>query len=158
MKTPFLVLPILILTTAFAETPAPANPPPAKEPPPIVLEPFVLNAESELSFGFGIRVMRNQATRHALGMSVERVGSGTDAERKGLKSQSQIIAINGKPVGDYEATFNAGSELGKIFVGRAEGAKVTLTVIPFGKKKPQTLTIVRRTIYDHSSKIGGLPD
>jgi len=160
VKTFFFVL-ALVLTSARAETAAAATTPPAeKKPPTVILPPFEVNDVPQLSFGFSIRVMRNQATMHALGMYVERVGTGTDAERKGLKASSEILSINGKLVSEYEATFNPGSELARIFIGRKEGASVTLQVMPLTKRKPQTLTIVRRTISDefhYKNKIGGLP-
>jgi len=127
--------------------------------PPITLEPMVISADSLLSFGFSLRVVRQEPGDRLLTLSIERILEKSDADRKGLKSGYEIISINGREIQSYEATFRAGSELHQIFIGRPEGARVTLEVRPPGKTKTKKLTIVRKTIViEHSTvKIGGLP-
>ena len=153
----FAMLGALQIVAAAESSGGTSNPSADKDKPATILEPYVVTGEPlKLSFGFSITMVRNQSSMRAFSMTVERVAPGTDAERKGLKSQAQIIAIDGKPLSEYEATFNPGSELARIFIGRAERASVTLQIIPFGKQKPQTLRIVRKTILNEF-KIGGVP-
>jgi hypothetical protein len=125
---------------------------------PVVLEPMTIYGDTKLSFGFGLRVMRIENPRIVLEITVDRVKTGSDAERKGLKPGSRVVSINGRDVSGYEATFVNGSELNRLFVDRPEGASVTMEVLVPGKKKIQKLTIVRRSLLYEPPRIGGLPN
>ena len=155
------MLPLLwpLIGQADAKPPvgASALPPVAAGAETIVLEPMEVPGDTRLSFGFAIKVTRIENTHLALEMQVDRVQAGSDAERKGLKAGSRIVTIDGRKVSSYEATFAYGSELNRIFIDRAEGAHVTLEVLPPKKKKLEKFTIVRRRLTYDLPKIGALP-
>lgn len=117
-----------------------------KKEAPMKMDPVVVKGDSLLSFGFAIRVTRIAEPRSVVSMVIERVQPGSDADIKGLKPESRILSINDKPASDYDATFNPGSELSRIFVGRTEGASVVLEVISPGKQKSKKMKIYRRTV------------
>ncbi len=77
-------------------------------------------------------------------MYVDTVDPDSDAWKKGLEPDARIVAIEGKPVTEFDATFSSGSELNGIFSARNRGAKVTLEVIPLGSQTAKTITIVER--------------
>jgi len=162
MKQAWLALILVLPGSGRAEagtaTPAASAPAEAANAQPLVMDAMTVYGDTKLAFGFGLQVVRIENPRAVLQMVVGRVQAGSDAERKGLKPGSRVIAIDGRDVASYEATFVYGSELNRIFVDRPEGAHVTLQVIAPGKKKPQKLTIVRRTLLYEPARIGGLPN
>ena len=154
-----VLLALILVLPGFAEVDDKAGVVPRKESgnvQPLVLEPMMVYGDTRLAFGFGLRITRIENPRVVLDLVVDRVQVGSDAERKGLRPGSKIVSINGRDVSQYEATFEHGSELNRILVDRPEGARVTMQVLVPGKKKPQTLTIVRRTLLYEPAKIGGI--
>lgn len=94
----------------------------------IVLEPFSVTDSTQLSFHFSMRITRSKPGNRILAIEVSRVLQSSDADQAGLCPGMRIIAIDGKRVEEYDGTFLNGSELNKIFIGRPEGAQVTLLV------------------------------
>jgi len=131
----------------------------ANQDAPVQLAPFIVTAisDSQLSFGFSLRIVRLMPADRVMAMFVERVKEGTDADRKGLKAGSRVLTIDGRPVDEFDATFASGSDLCRIFIGRPELAHVTIEVLPPGTNKTKKFKIVRRTLFVELPKIGGLP-
>ncbi len=123
----------------------------------VKMEPVTVTADSLLSFGFSVRVIRTESPRQLVAMFVERVQRDSDADRKGLEAGMQIVAIDSRAASSFDPTFASGSDLARIFVGRRDGDSVVLDVIPPGKLTPKRLTIVRRSTVTGLPKIGGLP-
>jgi len=114
----------------------------------IHMDPVIVTADSRLSFGFSLRLVREETGNRILAMYIDRVQEESDAQRKGLEAGSQVLSIDGRAVSEYEGTFRIGSELHRILIGRPEGARVTLEVRPLGANtKPNKITIERKTIF-----------
>jgi PDZ domain len=122
----------------------------------VKMEPVIVSGDSLLSFGFSIRVVRTESPRQLVGMYVDRVQKGSDAEKKGLRVGMQIVAVDHRAAASFDPTFASGSDLAKIFVGRHDGDSVVLDVLETGKTKAERLTVVRRTMIN-LPKIGGVP-
>jgi hypothetical protein len=112
---------------------------------PIRLSPLVITESTQLSFQFSVRITRSQPENQLLAMYVEQVLPGSNAEAVQLMPGAMIVSIDGKPIGQYEATFRSGSELCKILVGRREGDEVTLVVIDPGETRQKKIVVTRRT-------------
>jgi C-terminal processing protease CtpA/Prc len=134
----------------------PANPPPDHSAPVQEMEPCIIHETSQLSFGFSVRVVRRAKSQSLLSMSVDRVLEASDADRKGLKAGSVILAINRKPLSAYPATFEPGSELAKLFIGRPDGASILIKYLAPGKKYPDTIKIVKRSVV-YAQSVPGFP-
>ena len=91
-------------------------------------------------------MVKNGLTQKVLFMYVDSVSPESDAQRQGLEIEMRITAINGKPVTDFEATFNYGSELNRIFSNRDPGATVSLDVMAVGSQSTKTIQIMERAI------------
>jgi C-terminal processing protease CtpA/Prc len=105
-----------------------------------------VHEDFQMSFGFGIRMVKDGLTPKVLVMYVDSVKPGSDAEAKGLARGMRIMAIDGQPVTDFDATFSYGSELNHIFSNRNPGATVSLEVVPAGSQSPKTIEIMERAI------------
>jgi C-terminal processing protease CtpA/Prc len=113
---------------------------------PIHMDPFSIFENSHLAFHFSIRVVRDQSTNHPVEMYVARVLEGSNAQEVGLVPETKILAIDGKPIEQYEASFRGGSELRAIFINRFEGDKVALIVVYPGETQPRKVVVTRRRV------------
>lgn len=112
----------------------------------ILLDPFVISEKEQLSFHFSIRVIREQPANRIVEMYVDRVLDGSNAHEVGLMKGAKIVAIDGKAVELYEATFLNDSPLRKIFINRREGDEVALTVINPGENNRRHIVVTRRKV------------
>ena len=111
---------------------------------PYELPRFLVQGEFQMSFGFGVKILKDGLTKKVMMMYVDTVDPDSDAWRKGLESGTRIVAIDGTPVTEFDATFGNGSALNRIFSTLNRGAKVTLEVIPMGFQATRTITIAGR--------------
>lgn len=118
----------------------------ARNEPAQKMERFVVDSESTMSFGIGLKIQKYTLTNKVLAMYVDAVEEGSDAEAKGIRAGMRIVAIDGRPVTEFEATFKPGSDLRRLFIGRNSGDKVVLDFDALGTPKPKRVTIVQRTV------------
>jgi hypothetical protein len=129
-----------------AETPTPrgtavALPSNGKNQPPL-LEPFVVNDLPVQSFGFSVKIARNNSTQKVDYIIVDTVVKGSPADRAGLSPLTSIRKINGRPVQEFTASLEGGSDMNRILMNRKWGAKVTLEVLDLGSTVPRTVTLI----------------
>jgi S1-C subfamily serine protease len=105
-----------------------------------------VHEDFRMSFGFGIKMVKDGLSQKVLVMYVDSINPESDAQKQGLETEMRIIAIDGKPVTDFDATFNYGSELNRIFSHRDPGATVSLEVMAVGSQSTKTIQIMERAI------------
>lgn len=108
---------------------------------------LVVHEDFPMSFGFAVKVLRDERSGKVLMMFVDSVDPDSDARRQGLEVGMRIMVIEGRPVTDYDASFLRGSELNRIFSARSRGAVLLLQAIPPGSQTIKSLRIVERPFY-----------
>lgn len=131
---------LLLLTgLALAGIPGTAR----AEPKPTQMEKFVVNEKHLLCFGLALSLWENKNSGFVLAMYVKDVAPGSMAEEKGLRPGSRIWAIDGIDVTSFEATFSAGSELGRKFLDRKRGEVIVLEATPQGETRPRFISLTQ---------------
>ena len=76
--------------------------------------------------------------------SILMVGVDADARlpRAGLGTLTTIRKIDGRPVQEFVATFDNGSDLNRALVNRKPGDRITLEVLDVGATRPRMVTLV----------------
>ena len=119
------------------------------------LPPVQVRGEFQMSFGFGVKIIKDQLSTRVLVMYIDSVDPDSDAGKKGLEVGARIMAIDGRPVTEFDATFSQGGDLNRIFSARNRNDKVMLKVLPPGTGAARTLTIVERP-FRFDAPAGGL--
>lgn len=116
-----------------------------RQTPPQKMDRFVVAEESTMSFGLSVKVLKFTLTNKVMTFRIEDVEDGSDAAANGLTAGMAVVAIDGRPVTDFDATFKAGSDLRRVFIGRHEGDKVVLDIVSLGSTKPTRVTLIHHT-------------
>ncbi len=115
-----------------------------RQTPPQKMDRFVVAEESTMSFGLSVKVLKFTLTNKVMTIRIEDVEEGSDAAAKGLGAGATIEAIDGRTITEFDATFKAGSDLRRIFIGRHAGDKVVLDVLAIGATKPKRVTLIHQ--------------
>lgn len=146
----WLVVASLPLPGQASTADKPTDPPAAKPAEPVVkLEPMeVLGEPPKLSFGISLQIWQDSLTGNVSTIYITGVKTDSDAEKQGLKPFTQITRIDGRPVQSYLASLKTSNDLGKVFINRKVGAKVTLEVLPVDSPEPKTIVLVERSQFE----------
>lgn len=116
--------------------------PSSADPSVVEMEAFRVSGKTYLSFDFGLSFVRNG--EKISWATITAVKPNSEASAAGLRPMARILAINGRDIEDYEASFRHGSELNALLIDRKPGAKITLEVLLDGYSQRKTVTLVRR--------------
>jgi C-terminal processing protease CtpA/Prc len=108
----------------------------------VVLEPFTVNERAEQSFGFNVRVTRDSETHRVERIVVDSVRPHSPAAKAGLKPLTAILRIDGRPVEEFQGSFEAGSDLNRALMNRPDGARLTLEILSIGESAGKVVTLV----------------
>lgn len=105
-----------------------------KVPPPPPLESIELpklrvKGHAACSFGFGLVGTRDPATKKISRLFISVVTPGSEAERRGLKVDDEILAINGEKVAGMDGWVKPGSRLFDLLVDQVPGETIELEVV-----------------------------
>jgi C-terminal processing protease CtpA/Prc len=112
--------------------------------PPTQMKAFVVREQSKMAFGFGVDIWKNGESQKIFALYVKSVKAESEAEGKGLRPRTRILSIDGREIEAIDATFEAGSELFKKFVGRKRGDKVVLEILSAGDQAPHTVVLTEK--------------
>lgn len=113
-----------------------------------VMERYEVNETHLLSFGLAITLWEEKSSGRVLEMYIKDVAPGSMAEAKGLRPGTRIWAIDAVPVDSFEATFDAGSELGKKFLNRSPHDKIVLEVAPMIGERHTRVVVLEQSPFD----------
>lgn len=117
----------------------------AEKQPPKKMDRFVVTEDSTLSFGLALKVLRYNLTNKVAGIYITDVQDGSDASRQGIRPGTEILALDGKPVAEFEATFKVGGELRRLLVGRKSTDTLVVEVAPLDGSKPRKFALRNHT-------------
>jgi len=107
----------------------------------IILKPCPVTAKPVTSFGISLYYVADVQTRRIIRLFVLEVLPHSDAEAKGLKTGTEIIAADGNDIGLLDARFDPKSEFNHLFMNRRAGDRITLTIIRKKGAKPRTVEL-----------------
>ncbi len=158
-RPPHRVWLTLLAVSALAPTGHAAAKDAAKEAP-VQMEAYKVegNYIPKLCFGISLDVWRDNATRLVTSIVIRDVRAGSEAEQQGLAPQMRVLKIDGRPSGEYEASFFKGTDLNHIFVDRRNGDTVELEVWDPALRAPRTIVLTehRNNLIDLPSKLDQL--
>jgi predicted metalloprotease with PDZ domain len=147
-----ILLYLATIALAFGADSKPGDLKQAKKERPTVLEPFVVQQDTTLSFGLGLKMLRYSVTKKVAAIYVDEVQDGSDAQRQGVRPGMQIVSLDGKPVGDFDATFQKDSDLRRLLIARKEQDTIAVELDPLDGSKPKKLTLHNRAHYRVDTK------
>jgi len=111
---------------------------------PLRLKPITVKAVPLGSFGFSVRVKWSVETARVEKIIIDEVLPDSPADQAGIGVSTTIEKIDGRPVREFTATFDSGSDLNKALINRKPGDRITLEVLPVGAARPRIVTLVER--------------
>jgi len=119
----------------------PDHPLPA-DPSVVQMDALRVSGKTYLSFDFSMSFVRNG--ERISWATITSVKPNSEASAVGLTPLTRVLAINGKDIEEYEASFRYGSELNALLINRKPGSKITLEVLLDGYSQRRTVTLVKR--------------
>jgi S1-C subfamily serine protease len=107
------------------------------------LAPFTVKDDPINSFGFDLNIYQDRKTKKITRIFFGEIKPGSSAEELDILPGDQIVKINGRPVTDFPARIDAGSELGKLLLAREPGEKLDLEIV---RHRRETVTVQARSV------------
>ncbi len=127
---------LLVLTGPVLRGAEKVPPPPPVES--IEMPKMRVKGHAACSFGFGLVGTRDPATKKISRLFISAVTPGSEAERRGLKVDDEILAINGEKVAGMDGWVRPGSRLFDLLVDQVPGETIELELAVRTKR---TLTL-----------------
>ncbi|MSU69647.1 MAG: hypothetical protein EXS39_02495 [Opitutaceae bacterium] len=105
------------------------------------LAPFRVKENAITGFAINLRFVADQSTGRVAKIMVSEVPPGSEAERAGVLSGDEIVAINRRKTQDYVLGLSKESELGLIFLNRNPGDEVELELMPSHATKSRFIVL-----------------
>jgi len=137
----FLLLFLVLVSLGFAADTKSSDLKQAKKERPVVMEPFVVQEDTTLSFGLSLKMLRYTVTKKVAAIYVDEVEEGSDAQQQGIRAGMQLLSLDGKPAGDFDATFQKDSELRRLLIGRKKDDTIMVEFDPLDGGKPKKVTL-----------------
>ena len=145
MHRPIVLPPILRFALGLALAAAAgagAAGPAASEVAPVPMRTYTVAEKPLTCFGLSLQMVALRQTKQVLRMFVREVMPDSEADFNGLVTGTEILSINGRAVDSFVVGFDPQSELGRLFVNRRRGDRVTLVVVPPGETAARTVVLV----------------
>ncbi len=133
----FVALFALSLGAAFATDAKP----PAVDGKVVKLDPFKVRDDPLNSFGFDLRIYYDKKTHKVARIFFGPVQENSSAAELDVQPGDELVTINGRPVSEFPAGVEIGTELGRIFLARKPGDSVDLGII---RRRPDKITVTVR--------------
>ena len=116
---------------------------PQAPPPPdtVALQPVRIRNTPLTTFPISLRVASSAIDARVATITITAVPRDSEAEDKGIRVGDAIVAIDGRPVAEFPAGVAKDDPLGRIFMNRRPGDKVTLELRSPGDEKTYTVTL-----------------
>lgn len=124
---------------------------------PIILKPVTVTAKPLGSYGLSVRVKWNSETAMVESILIDQVLPDSPAARAGLGTLTTIRKIDGRPVQEFVATFDNGSDLNRALVNRKPGDRITLEVLDVGATRPRMVTLVESAAASRNPRVDSKP-
>jgi C-terminal processing protease CtpA/Prc len=111
---------------------------------PVTMDAFTVSGGPVGSFGFTLQIRKDDETGLVKEITVTQVYPHSAADLAGLGPLTSILKIAGRPVSEFVASFNKGSQLNQLLMNRSVGDKIRLEVEILGSTRPRTVTLVER--------------
>ncbi len=109
---------------------------------PALLKQITVKAVPLGSFGFSVRVKWDRETGMVEKVTIDKILPDSPADQAGLGVLTTIEKIDGRPVQEFVASFDGGSDLNKALINRKPGDRITLEVLAEGATLPRIVTLV----------------
>ncbi|MBX3739018.1 MAG: hypothetical protein KF715_20155 [Candidatus Didemnitutus sp.] len=131
---PLLVFLALSFTAGFATAPQP----PVADGKVVKLDPFKVRDDPLNSFGFDLRIYYDKKTNKVSRIFFGPIQENSSAAELDVLPGDELVTINGRPVAEFPAGVELGTELGKIFLARKPGDTLDLGII---RHRPGKITV-----------------
>jgi len=105
------------------------------------LKPFRTRNTPLTTFPISLQVSDRAGTTRVETIRITDVAKDSEAEAAGIRVGDEITAIDGRKVQEFPGGVGKDDELGRIFLNRRPGDRVTLLIKPAGDGKPFTVTL-----------------
>lgn len=109
------------------------------------LEPFIIRdlPALETSFGLALGVTADPETRQILRLTVKSVAANSEAEVRGFRTGTVILAADGRSVQSLIARFTRDSDFHRLFMERRDGDTIELRVVVRPGESPRVIRLTQ---------------
>lgn len=108
----------------------------------VKLDPFKVRDSPLNSFGFDLRIYYDKKTNKVARIFFGPIQENSSAAELDVQPGDELVTINGRPVSEFPAGVEMGTELGKLFLTRQPGDSLDLGII---RHRPGKITVTVRS-------------